>query len=208
MTPPPTVHVVDDDPGVRDSVALLLRMSGYTVETYESGTAFLERLEYARRGCVLLDIHMPGMTGLELQRELAARAPDLPVVMMTGQGDIGMAVQAMKAGASDFIEKPFSNELLLAAIGSAMSRQEARAEEQQEVGNAKAKVAALSPRELQVLQGLLAALPNKLIAHRLSISVRTVELYRANIMDKLGARGLSTAVRLALLAGVEPLIQQ
>ena len=205
MTDHLTVHVVDDDQAVRESLCALLEADGHDVEAYVSGDAFLERVDSARSGCVLLDIHMPGRSGLEVQRELRRRDVPLPVVVMTGQGDIGMAVEAMKAGASDFIEKPYSNELLLSSVRSALAEARATRSEQEKVRTAREKIGALSRRELEVMQGLLAGLPNKLVAHELGISVRTVEVYRANIMEKLEARGLSTAVRLALLAGVRPL---
>lgn len=202
-----TVHVVDDDESVRESAAALLEASGYPVEVHSSGNAFLEKVDEIEPGCVLLDIHMPGRSGLEVQRELATSEAGLPVIIMTGQGDIGMAVRAMKAGAYDFIEKPFPNELLVDSVNGALAGLESSRGEQEKVRSAREKIGRLSPRELQVVQGLLAGLPNKLIAYELGLSVRTVEVYRASIMDKLDARGLSTVVRIALLAGVEPLVE-
>lgn len=205
MTSERIVYVVDDDEGVRDSLSMLLEMHGYEVSTYTSGTEFLEAQGQLKAGCVLLDIHMPGLSGLEVQQRLREEASPFPVIVMTGQGDIGMAVSAMKAGASDFIEKPYSNEQLLASIDAALRTLHDSVEQHEKVRDATSKVESLSKREYQVMQGLLAALPNKLIAYELDISIRTVEVYRAKIMEKLDARGLSAAVRTALLAGVEPL---
>ena len=199
------VHIVDDDDAVRESAALLLEIAGYDVQTYESGVAFLEAIAGAQPGCVLLDIHMPQMTGLEVQAVLRERGVVWPVIVLTGQGDIGIAVQAMKGGAFEFLEKPYQNEVLLAAIAEAFERLESVIEEGARAAGAQALIATLTPRELQIMQGLLGGLPNKLIAHELDLSVRTVEVYRANVMDKLGARSLSTAVRIAMAAGVQPL---
>jgi two-component system response regulator FixJ len=199
------VHVVDDDDAVRESAALLLEIAGYNVVTYESGVAFLAAVATAQPGCVLLDIHMPQMTGLEVQAVLRERGVVWPVIVLTGQGDIGIAVQAMKNGAFEFLEKPYQNEILLGTITEAFERLESVIEEGARAANAQALIATLTPRELQIMQGLLGGLPNKLIAHELDLSVRTVEVYRANVMDKLGARSLSTAVRIAMAAGVQPL---
>lgn len=208
MTNERLAYVVDDDEGVRDSLSMLLEMNGYKAATYSSGTEFLQAVQQLEPGCVLLDIHMPGLSGLEVQRRLRQDSSPFPVIVMTGQGDIGMAVAAMKAGASDFVEKPYSNEQLLAAIDAALETMHSSVEQQEKIRDARSKVESLSRREYQVLQGLLAALPNKLIAYELDISIRTVEVYRAKIMDKLDARGLSSAVRTALMAGVEPLASQ
>lgn len=202
------VHVVDDDDAVRESAALLLEIAGYQVLTYESGVAFLEAVGSAPPGCVLLDIHMPQMTGLEVQGVLRERGIVWPVIVLTGQGDIGIAVQAMKNGAFEFLEKPYQNEILLGTIAEAFERLESVIEEGARAANAQALIATLTPRELQIMQGLLGGLPNKLIAHELDLSVRTVEVYRANVMDKLGARSLSTAVRIAMAAGVQPLSER
>lgn len=206
MTVERIVYVVDDDEGVRDSLSLLLQMHGYRVVPFSSGTEFVAALEELEPGCVILDIHMPGLSGLEVQQHLREIASPFPVIVMTGQGDIGMAVAVMKSGASDFIEKPYSNEQLIAGIDSALDTLHTSVEQNEKVQDARSKVESLSRREYQVMQGLLAALPNKLIAYELDISIRTVEVYRAKIMEKLDARGLSAAVRTALLAGVEPLV--
>lgn len=201
-----TLHIVDDDDDVRESAALLLDASGYSVATYSSGVEFLEKLDPTVPACILLDIHMPQMDGLEVQRRLVDRGVAFPVIVLTGQGDISIAVQAMKHGAFEFLEKPYLNDVLLQAAADAFAKLEASTEDRAVTAQARAGVAKLTAREKEVLQGLLAGLPNKLIAYELKISVRTVEIYRANVMDKLGARSLSTAVRIALAAGVEPLI--
>lgn len=201
-----TLHIVDDDDDVRESAALLLDASGYSVVTYPSGVDFLEKFDPLIPACILLDIHMPGMDGLEVQRQLAARGVPYPVIVLTGQGDISIAVQAMKNGAFEFLEKPYLNDVLLAAVHDAFARLEDTQEDRTMTAESKLRVAKLTGREAQVMQGLLAGLPNKLIAYELDISVRTVEIYRANVMEKLDARSLSTAVRIALAAGVEPLV--
>ena len=200
-----TVHIVDDDDDVRESATLLLEASGYSVVPHASGVEFLETADFAVPACVLLDIHMPQMDGLEVQRRLAERGVGFPVVVLTGQGDISIAVQAMKNGAFEFLEKPYLNDVLLEAVADAFKKLESTTEDRAVIAEARERVARLTKREMEVLQGLLAGLPNKLIAYELDISVRTVEIYRANVMDKLDARALSTAVRLALAAGVEPL---
>ena len=200
------IHVVDDDDDVRNSVALLLEASGYEVLTYPSGVDFLETQGAAIPGCILLDIHMPGMDGLEVQRQLTANGVPSPVIVLTGQSDISLAVRAMKNGAFEFLEKPYLNDVLLAAVRDAFGRLEDTQEDRAMNADAKLGVAKLTGRETQVMRALLAGLPNKLIAYELEISVRTVEIYRANVMEKLNARSLSTAVRIALAAGVEPLI--
>lgn len=201
-----TLHIVDDDDDVRESAALLLEASGYTVTTHASGVAFLKNLDASVPACVLLDIHMPLMDGLEVQRQLAARGVTFPVIVLTGQGDISIAVQAMKNGAFEFLEKPYLNDVLLQAVKDAFARLEASTEDRAITAEAKAAVAKLTTRETQVMRGLLAGLPNKLVAFELDISVRTVEIYRANVMAKFDARSLSTAVRLALAAGLQPLV--
>jgi two-component system response regulator FixJ len=201
-----TLHIVDDDDDVRESAALLLEASGYNVTTYASGVEFLAKVDPAVPACVLLDIHMPQMDGLEVQRRLVERGVSFPVIVLTGQGDISIAVQAMKHGAFEFLEKPYLNDVLLQATADAFAKLEAVTEDRAVTAQAKAGVAKLTGRETEVLEALLAGLPNKLIAFELGISVRTVEIYRANVMEKLDARSLSTAVRIALAAGVEPLV--
>jgi two-component system response regulator FixJ len=201
------VHVVDDDGAVRRSLALLLRSAGFTVETHESGDVFLRAAAAPgglRFGCVLLDLQMPGMDGLAVQREMAARGLGLPVVVVTAHGDVPLAVQAMRAGASDFIEKPYVGEAIIQAADAALARGEEVRARAREAAEAAARVAALTPREADVLRRLVAGRQNKVIARDLGISPRTVEIHRANLMERLGASSLSEAVRIALAAGLEP----
>lgn len=205
MTLPRTIHVVDDDAAVRDSAEILLDSAGYEVVLHDCGVSFLEALDRAPAGCVLLDIHMPGLTGLDVQRELKGRGVEWPVIVLTGQGDVQIAVQAMKNGAFEFLEKPYRNDVLLETLQAAFDRLEANGRESGRVAEARALIEALSPREVQVMQGLLGGMPNKIIAYELDLSVRTVEIYRANVMAKLKAKGLSTAVRIAMAAGLQPL---
>ncbi|WP_374449815.1 response regulator FixJ [Stella sp.] len=197
-----TVHIVDDDDAVRSALTMLMRSAGLAVETYESGLRFLERAAAIVPGCVLLDVRMPGLNGLELQRELANRRIALPVVVMTGHGDVSTAVQAMKAGAVDFVEKPFDDEHILRLVEEALARGAADYRRSREAADATALVEQLSQRERDVLECLIAGRSNKLIAFDLGISPRTVEIYRANMMEKLKARSVSEAVRVAILAGV------
>jgi two-component system response regulator FixJ len=196
---------VDDDDDVRESAALLLESAGFSVFTHPSGAEFLEKADFDVPACILLDIHMPQIDGLEVQRRLAARGVGFPVIVLTGQGDISIAVQAMKNGAFEFLEKPYVNDVLLAGVADAFTKLEATTEDRAATADAQTRIAKLTTREMQVMQGLLAGLQNKLIAYEFDISVRTVEIYRANVMEKLDARSLSTAVRIALAAGVEPL---
>ncbi len=199
------VHIVDDDAAVRESAAILLDGADYEVTTHDSGTSFLAALSSLDPGCVLLDIHMPRITGLQVQMEMRSRQVFWPVIVLTGQGDVGLAVQAMKNGAFEFLEKPYKNDVLFETLKDALDKLDAKLGESARVANARALVDGLNPRELEVMRGLLAGLPNKLIAYELDLSVRTVEVYRANVMGKLQARSLSTAVRIAMAAGVEPL---
>lgn len=196
------VYVVDDDAAVRDALEMLLRSAEFEVETYQSGPAFLASAAALRPGCVLLDVRMPEMSGLELQRELTARRILLPVVVMTGHGDISVAVEAMKAGAVDFVEKPFDEEQLLGLIEAALARAATTYRKAQEAAEAAALVDGLSQRERDVLDGLIAGRSNKQIAFDLGISPRTIEIYRANMMEKLRARTVSEAVRIAIVASL------
>ena len=190
------VHVVDDDLAVRQSLAFLFATAGLAVRLYESAAAFLEGAE-DKSGCVLTDVRMPGMDGIELLRRLRATGSPLPVVVMTGHADIPMAVQAMKEGASDFVEKPFDDERLMEAIGAAFDRPPARSKPD---ADAHHRLASLSERERQVLDGILAGKANKVIAFDLGISARTVEVYRANVMAKMGVDSVAELVRKALAA--------
>lgn len=203
--PTRTVHVVDDDELLRAFAAETLAPAGYRVVQHPTGDAFLARLEDGPAGCILLDIHMPGLSGLQVQEALNARDLDWPVVVLTGRSEVRVAVEAMKNGAFEFLEKPYEPPALLSVLEAAFQAFEADREARAGAARARALVAALSPREVQVLRGLLAGMPNKIMAHALGLSVRTVEIYRGHLMDKLQARGLSAAVRLALAAGVEPL---
>lgn len=195
------VHVVDDDEAVRQSLAFLLGSAGLAVRLYDSAPAFLENLAGIKGGCLITDIRMPGMTGLDLLHALRARACGLPTIVITGHGDVPLAVEAMKAGAVDFIEKPFEQQVLLDAVQAALERGGTLGEEGQAVA---ARLAALSARERQVLDGLIAGHSNKAIAHELGISPRTVEVYRANLMAKMEAKSLSELVRMAIVAKVPP----
>lgn len=199
------VHVVDDDDIFRDYTALTLGRAGYAVAQYASGPALLEAVDEAPPGCILLDVHMEPLNGLQVQEALNARGVTWPVIVLTAAGDIRLAVEAMKNGALEFLEKPFETDGLLTLMESAFEKLEVATEAHAQAAHAKTLVDSLSPRELEVLRGLLAGLPSKLIAHALDLSVRTVEIYRSKLMLKLQVRNLSAALRLALAAGVEPL---
>jgi two-component system response regulator FixJ len=194
------VHLVDDDSGIRRSVGFMLKTSGHRVETYESGAQLLKNSGELDEGCVLLDIRMPGMDGLEVQRTLQERGVGLPVIIMTGHGDVSLAVRAMKAGAVDFIEKPFAKETLLESLEEGYRRLARKEATDDRVRDAAVRLQALTPRERDVLDGLAQGLPNKTIAYDLGISPRTVEIHRANLMTKLQARSLSEALRIAFTA--------
>jgi two-component system response regulator FixJ len=193
------VHLIDDDDGVRQAVAFLLTTSGFAVRVYESAVAFLDALPTLQPGCIVTDVRMPDMDGLELQRQLTQRGILLPVIVITGHGDVPLAVEAMKAGAIDFIEKPFNDEKLLSAIRVAIDRHARDAHRDDEIAAIRAKIGALSPREREVLDGLVAGLPNKTIAYDLKISARTVEVHRANLMARMGAHSLADLVRMAFV---------
>ena len=195
------VHVVDDDEAVRDSMAFLLRSAQLEVEAYESAIAFLGKAAGAA-GCVVTDVRMPEMTGIELVRRLKELGNKLPVIVMTGHGDVPLAVEAMKAGAVDFIEKPFDEATMLTAVRAALARGEAVGKRDAERAEIEQRLSRLSGRERDVLLGLVRGQPNKIIAHNLGISPRTVEVYRANVMAKMDAPSLSDLVRMALVAGI------
>ncbi len=197
------VHVIDDDIDVRQSLAFLLSTAGLAVRVHESAVAFLKALPDVQPGCVVTDIRMPEMDGLELQRRLVDLKAGLPVIVMTGHGDVPMAVEAMKAGAVDFIEKPFDDETLLSAIRSALDSHARNREREERVVAIRKHLDALSSREREVLQGLAAGKANKVIAYDLGISARTVEVYRANVMTKMQADSLSELVRMVLMADGE-----
>lgn len=193
------VHLVDDDASVRRSVGFMLKTSGYQVQAYESGLELLKS-SHLSQGCVLLDIRMPGMDGLEVQQALQEKGIGLPVIIMTGHGDVGLAVKAMKAGAVDFIEKPFEKDALLASLQEGFHRLSRKEATQDRKKDAEVRLQALTPRERDVLDGLAQGLPNKTIAYDLGISPRTVEIHRANLMTKLEVRSLSEALRVAFAA--------
>ena len=200
----PVVHLVDDDGAIRRSAGFMLKTSGYQVRTYESGVELLKCREELAQGCILLDIRMPGMDGLEVQQALRDKGVALPVIIMTGHGDVGLAVRAMKAGAIDFIEKPFEKATLLGAIEQGLNRLREAETGRSLAGEALVRLQGLTAREREVLDGLAKGLPNKTIAYDLGISPRTVEIHRANLMTKLGARSLSEALRVAFAAEAKP----
>jgi two-component system, LuxR family, response regulator FixJ len=208
MTADRLVYLVDDDDAIRRSASFMLKTSGYKVETYVSGAAFLKEARHAEAGCVLLDVRMPDMDGLAVQKELRSRGIDLPVIIMTGHGDVSVAVEAMKAGAVDFIEKPFEKAVLLAALDDGFGRIELSGRRAERAKLAGIRLEALTPRERDVLRGLVDGLPNKTIGYDLGISPRTVEIHRAHLMTKLGVRSLSEALRIAFAAGwAEPTVK-
>lgn len=196
--PEPVVHLIDDDEDVRRALSFLLGTAGFAVKVYESAVCFLQRYDNSTSGCIVSDVRMPDMDGLQLLRRLNEMAVNLPVVIMTGHADVALAVEAMKMGAVDFIEKPFPDESFLAAIRTALSRQ--KSVPTGEVGQVRSRLASLSTREREVLNGLLAGHPNKTIAYDLGLSPRTVEVHRANVMTKMGASSLSELVRMTLYA--------
>jgi two-component system response regulator FixJ len=196
----PVVHVIDDDEAMRNSLAFLLDSAGLTARTYDSAVRFLQEGRQAK-GVIVTDIRMPEMTGLELVTRLKAAGASTPVIVITGHGDVPLAVEAMKAGVVDFLEKPFDDEALLAAIHVALADATSAEHDRTERERLKATLDGLSPREKEVLAGVIEGKLNKTIAYELGISPRTVEVYRANVMSKTGARGLSELVRMVLLAG-------
>ncbi|MCF8709730.1 response regulator FixJ [Rhizorhapis sp. SPR117] len=200
MTDKVLVHVVDDDEAIRRSLSFLLKTSGYAVTVFASGEEFLKEAGKLERGCVLLDVRMPGLDGLEVQQRLREMGVMLPVIIMTGHGDIDMAVRAMKSGATDFIEKPFEKALLLDALESARQRLTTDVLSDRRCDEARARLNILTPRERDVLKGMVDGLPNKTIAYDLGISPRTVEIHRANLMQKLEVQSLSEALRIAFTA--------
>lgn len=201
MSEPYPIYVVDDDDAIRRSLSFLLKTSGFAVQLFDGGLPFLKEAAHLPPGCVLLDVRMPDMDGLDVQRDLRARGVMLPVIIMTGHGDVDMAVAAMKAGASDFIEKPFDKAALLACIDAARSQSVAARGASARAQEARARLNILTDRERDVLAGLVAGLPNKTIGYDLGISPRTVEIHRANLMQKLEVKSLAEALRIAFHAG-------
>ena len=196
------VHVVDDDEAMRDSMAFLLRAGNFQVQTYAAATDFLEALPQIKAGCVVTDVRMPGMSGIELLQRLRELKVSLPVIVVSGHGDVPLAVEAMKTGALDFIEKPFDDDVFLRAVRMALSAHAVDSQRQAQKATINSRLESLSNREREVLEGLVAGHPNKTIAYDLGISPRTVEIYRANVMEKMQAGSLSDLVRMALVGGL------
>ncbi len=202
MQPNPVIYVIDDDEAARHSLEFLLKTAGMKVRSFDGAQALLDVLPEVRSGCIITDVRMPEITGIDLLRKVKEAGLDIPVVVITGHGDISLAVEAMKIGAVDFLEKPFDDEALLAAVKSALSREANAAQRNAELYEINEKLAGLSNRERQVLEGLVAGKANKVIAFDLGISPRTVEIYRANLMTKMAANSLSDLVRMAIIAGI------
>ena len=199
MPSEPIVHIVDDDSAIRSSLSFLMKSVGFDSRAYASAEAFLDQADLDRLGCLVVDVRMHGMSGLELQQLLNERGSKLPVIIITGHGDVPMAVQAMKAGAVDFLEKPYDNELLITRIRQCLQEVSTEQNRESKVAKAKSQLAQLTPRELEVMNLLVAGKHNKAIADDLDISVRTAEAHRAKVMKKLHADSLSDIVRVALL---------
>lgn len=200
MPDEPVVHVVDDDEGVRQSLSFLLGCSDIPTRTYESAMQFLKAVPAMERGCIITDVRMPEMSGLELVARLKSMGVNDPVIVITGHADVPMAIEALHKGVSDFIEKPFSDEAILLAVRSALAKQQSRVEIQVERDEIHRRLATLSGREREVMEGLILGKANKVIAYDLDISARTVEVYRANVMTKMSARTLSELVRMVMIA--------
>ena len=198
----PVIYVIDDDDAVRQSIEFLLKTVKFDVRSFESAMAFFAVLPQIETGCVITDVRMPDVTGIDLLRRVRETKAHLPVIIITGHGDVPLAVEAMKLGATDFIEKPFDDDLLIASVRAALSQEADASRRTVEVSEINDKLAALSNRERQVLDGLVAGKANKLIAFDLGISPRTVEIYRANLMTKMSAGSLSDLVRMAMVAGI------
>lgn len=193
------VYVLDDDDSVLRSLERLLSSANFVPVTFNRPDAFLAAARMFKSGCVLLDVCLPGTSGLDVQTQLLQMRSDLSVIVVTGHGDVQTAVRAMKAGASDFLEKPYSDHALLGSIEAAFSK-ETHFDSEREIGDAVRRIATLSPREREVLDQLISGRPNKLIAYHLGISVRTVEVHRARMMERLGVRQLAEVIRLGVMA--------
>lgn len=198
------VHLIDDDEDVRRAVSFLLGTVGFAVRVHESAVKFLEKLDDLQQGCIVSDVRMPEMDGVELLARLKERGVAMPAIIVTGHADVGLAVSAMKMGAVDFIEKPFDDERLISAVKAALARLHETDQSASEAAQIRARAENLSARERQVMDGLLNGLPNKTIAYDLSLSPRTVEVHRAAVMSKMGAKSLSDLVRMAMLAKLLP----
>lgn len=202
--PPEIVHVVDDDEAARDSLAFLLQSVGYSVKTYAAAAALLAEPPALAAGCLITDLRMPEIDGLQLLRELKKRQIEMPVLIITGHGDIPLAVEAMRAGAVNFLQKPFDDQALLAAVRSAFEGQQEQSRQTGQRSEIAARLDQLSARERQVLEGLIAGRPNKVIAFDLGISIRTIEIYRANVMTKMRAASLSDLIRMTMTVPLPP----
>jgi len=202
MSPSRTVYIIDDDAAMRDSLDFLLGSAGFEVTLFDSAVGFLEALPNLGFGCVVSDVRMPGLDGIDLLKRLKQDHKTLPIIIMTGHGDIPLAVEAMKLGAIDFLEKPFEDERLLNTITTALSRTADEVKNEAAAAEIAARIESLSPRERQVMEGLVAGLSNKLIAREYDISPRTIEVYRANVMTKMQASSISELVRLAMRGGL------
>jgi two-component system, LuxR family, response regulator FixJ len=196
------VYVIDDDPAMRDSLDFLLGSAGFSVRVFDSAQVFLDELAKLEPGCVVTDVRMPGIDGMELLRRMRSGARKLPVIVMTGHGDVPLAVEAMKLGALDFLEKPFEDDRLIGMIETALSEQQDGSKSEAASADMAARIASLTQRERQVMQGLVTGQSNKTIAREYDISPRTVEVYRANVMTKMQAGNLSELVRFAIRAGI------
>src|SRR4051795_3847681 len=201
MAPRGKVYVIDDDEAMRDSLGFLLGSAEFDVTLFESAQHFLDALPRVDFGCVVSDVRMPGIDGIELLKRLKASSNPYPVLIMTGHGDVPLAVNAMKLGAVDFLEKPFEDDRLISMIDVALKQAKSGARTESDRADITARIASLSPRERQIMEGLVAGLSNKLIAREYNISPRTIEVYRANVMTKMQAASLSELVRLAIRAG-------
>ncbi|ACI94238.1 transcriptional regulatory protein FixJ [Afipia carboxidovorans OM5] len=197
-----TVYVIDDDPAMRDSLDFLLDAAGFEARLFESAVSFLAALPALGPGCVVSDVRMPNLDGIELLRRLKETNKPFPIIIMTGHGDVPLAVEAMKLGAIDFIEKPFEDDRLIGTIKAALSSAAQRHKGEAVTADIASRIASLSPRERQVMEGLVAGLSNKLIARNYEISPRTIEVYRANVMTKMQASSVSELVRLAIRGGL------
>ncbi len=202
MPESPIVHVIDDDDAARQSLEFLIKSAKLPVQAHNSAVEFLDALPTLNPGCIITDVRMPGLSGIDLLKRLKTMGKIIPVIVITGHGDVRLAVEAMKSGAADFLEKPFDDNILLEAVRSALDRSEKDDRRDAERAEIIGHLATLSNRERQVLEGLVAGNPNKTIAFDLTISPRTVEIYRANVMTKMAADSLSDLVRMALIAGI------
>ncbi|MHC4041981.1 response regulator FixJ [Bradyrhizobium sp. 23AC] len=202
MTTKGHIYVIDDDAAMRDSLNFLLDSAGFGVTLFDNAQSFLDALPGLAFGCVVSDVRMPGLDGIELLKRMKAQQSPFPILIMTGHGDVPLAVEAMKLGAVDFLEKPFEDDRLTTMIETAIRQAEPAAKSEAVTQDIAARVASLSPRERQVMEGLIAGLSNKLIAREYDISPRTIEVYRANVMTKMQANSLSELVRLAMRAGM------